>query len=244
MTGRMLASLQFETKPDYEENLSQLTRLCDLAPRGSILLAPEVSLTGFDYANFDAAALFSAKADERLALASQNNKSIITTMIEKEGNSFYNVAKVFHRGALVHTQAKHKLFTLGDETRFFTAGTQEAIKIFELDGIKVALLICFELRFTDLWEKIKGADLILVPAQWGKIRTEHFKTLTKALAIANQAYIIASDASNEDTTGCSAVITPFGETHYNGNALMQTLPFDPKLLQKMRRYIDIGFFHG
>ena len=243
MTGRQLVSLQFETDSDYQKNLDTLLLLAKTTAAESIILAPEVSMTNFDYPNFHEAAAFSKHIDTALLEASCD-RTIVTTMIELHEEKFYNVAKVYHHKKIIHTQAKHKLFVIGDERKYFTAGNKEAIKIFEIDGIKVAILICFELRFTDLWQQLLGADLILVPAQWGKIRTEHFKALTKALAISNQCYVIASDAANEDTTSASAIITPFGETYSNHTALIQTLGFDKKVIDTMRRYIDIGLTNG
>ena len=238
-TGRPLLSLQFETTPNYEDNLQTLLKLCGIALDNSIILAPEVSLTGFDYPNFSQAAAFTSQADIALLVASAN-KTITTTMIEQEDEKFYNVAKVYHHGKIIHRQKKHKLFTIGDERKYFTAGDKEAIQIFEIEGLKVAILICFELRFSKLWQQILGADIIMIPAQWGKIRSEHFKTLSTALAISNQCYVIASDASNVDTSSESAIITPFGERFSNQTALIQSLGFEDKIVKKMRKYIDIG----
>jgi predicted amidohydrolase len=214
MTGRQLASLQFETTSNYQKNLDTLVSLANTTAKDSIVLAPEVSVTNFDYPNFSQAAAFTKEIDTALLEASRD-KTIITTMVEEHEGKYYNVAKVYHYGNIIHTQAKHKLFVIGDERKYFTAGPKEGIKTFEIDGLKVAILICFELRFSELWQQILGADLILVPAQWGKIRAEHFTTLTKALAISNQCYVIASDAANADTTSESAIITPFGETFKN-----------------------------
>lgn len=242
-TGRPLVSLQFETTPDYEKNLDTLTSLCHASPEQSIILAPEVSITGFDYKNFIEAGKFSQNIDAILKKASKD-RTIATTMIEERNGKFYNVAKVFHHGKIIHTQAKHKLFTLGDERKHFSAGLKDEIKIFDIDGIKIALLICFEIRFSELWQQILGADIILVPAQWGKIRADHFVTLTKALAISNQAYVIASDASNSDTTSESGIITPFGESFRNQTAMIQALGFKGEVIKKMRRYIDIGLDNG
>lgn len=242
-TGRPLVSLQFETTTDYQKNLDTLLSLCEATAEKSIILAPEVSVTGFDYEHFKEAAHFSKTIESALQTASKN-KTITTTMIELIDEKFYNVAKVFHDGNIIHTQAKHKLFTLGDEQKHFSAGSQDEIKIFEIDGIKIALLICFEIRFSQLWQQVLGADIILVPAQWGKIRADHFVTLTKALAISNQAYVIASDASNSDTSCESGIITPFGETFRNQIAMIQTLGFKSEIIKKMRRYIDIGLNNG
>jgi omega-amidase len=238
-TGRVLASLQFETTSDYEANLTTLSSLASTLTPNSIILAPEVSITGFDYEHFDEAAEYAKTIDKELLTISKD-RTIITTMIEKEEGNFYNIAKVYHHGTIIHRQKKHKLFTLGDERKYFSPGEQKDIISFDIDGVKVAILICFELRFTELWLQLKGADIICVPAQWGHLRAEHFTSLYVALAISNQCYVIASDANNEDTTSKSAIITPFGKTFSNQTSMIQSLGFNRKEIQKMRKYIDIG----
>ena len=72
-----------------------------------------------------------------------------------------------------------------------------------------------------------------------KIRAQNFQSLTNALAIMNQCYVMASDASNEDATGLSGIITPFGEEHRNSTHLL-CHPFERQSITKMRRYLDIG----
>ena len=74
----------------------------------------------------------------------------------------------------------------------------------------------------------------------GEIRAEHFKTLTKALAIMNQCYVVASDSANEECTGLSAVISPQGEAHYNGNTPCLERTYSKKEIALMRRYMDVG----
>jgi omega-amidase len=96
------------------------------------------------------------------------------------------------------------------------------------------------LDFTELWEKIKGADIIAIPAMWGSLRKEHFESLTKSLAIMNQCYVIASDSANEDCARGSGIITPFGEELRDDNSESITQKFDKTLITKMRRYLNIG----
>jgi predicted amidohydrolase len=96
---------------------------------------------------------------------------------------------------------------MNDERKYFKAGEIEDIKVIKLGELKIASLICFELRFTELWEKLKGADIIFVPAMWGTLRKEHYETLTKALAIANQCFVVASDSMSAKTvTQVSSII--------------------------------------
>jgi predicted amidohydrolase len=204
-----------------------------------LILAPEVCLSGFDYENLDRACEFSKHATQEIKKLS-NKKTIILTMIEKHDHDVLNVAKVFKDGEVIHTQAKSKLFKLGDEHKFFSSGDEDEIAIFEVDGIKVAILICFELRFKSLWQKLEGADLILVPSWWGKIRGENFRALTQALAVMNQCYVVASDSNNKDCSGIISIITPFGDQKIKRNESCLKAPYDAKEVKKMRKYLDVG----
>ncbi len=237
-TSRRLCTLRFETCEHYETNLARLLRSLQECGPGSITLAPEVCLTGFDYKNFEAAAHFSTKALDVLCSHS-SACTLILTVIEKEGTAYYNSAKVIHHGKIVHEQRKSLLFKLGDEDRYFSAGNESDVICFDLDGIRMGILICFELRFKRLWQQLEGADIIAVPSRWGRIRAQNFQSLTNALAIMNQCYVMASDASNDDATGLSGIITPFGEEYRNGAELL-CHPYEPRIITKMRRYLDIG----
>ena len=232
-------SLQFKTKNNFEKNLKKLKSLLEATPKHSIVLAPEVSLTGFCYDRFDEGVEFSLKAINEIRELT-GDKIFAITILEKINGEYFNVLKVFHNKRLVYTQKKHKLFPLGDEHKYFSAGKEEDIKIFEIDGIKFAVLICFEIRFSPLWERVKGADVILVPAMWGSLRREHFETLTKALAISNQCFVIASNSANSDMLRGGGIITPFGNVYKSYDKNVISAEVDLKEIKKMRKYIDVG----
>ena len=236
---RPVATLRFATLPDYTTNLDTLVTALESLPSNAVVVAPEVCLTGFDYEHFDAAAAFAQKALERL-LALPGEQILVLTMIERREDGIYNVAKVLHRGRVVHEQAKVKLFKLGDEHSHFSPGSEEEIVPFEIEGIRLGILICFELRFKSLWQQLEGCDIIAVPAQWGRLRSEHFVTLSEALAVMNQCYVLASDAANEETSGQSGIISPFGAVQRNGNVLCLEGEYSQKEVQRMRRYLDVG----
>jgi omega-amidase len=168
------------------------------------------------------------------------NKTLILTMLEKRDGQVFNILKVFHKGKLVHERAKARLFRFGDEHKYMSEGRDEDIITIELDGVKVALLICFELRFKELWRRAEGADVIAVPSWWGVLRTEHFKTLTQALAVMNQCYVVASDCANEECTKMSGIISPQGVVQRNGNKPCLELTYSKKEIALMRRYMDVG----
>jgi len=216
-----------------------LLKLINQTSDNSLIVAPEVCLTSYDYDNFEEVLDFAPIAIEEIKKAS-HNKIIILTIIERRDGEVFNFAKVFHNGKVVYERAKAKLFRFGDEHKYMSEGSDEGIKIIEVDGIKIAIFICFELRFKDLWQKSEGADVIAVPSWWGVLRTEHFKSITQALAIINQCYVVASDSLNEECTKMSGIITPMGEVQRNGNRACLEVPYEKKEIEIMRRYMDVG----
>ena len=243
MTGReneyKLCSLLFETTPDYNANLQTLLKLVNEASEKSLIVAPEVCLTAYDYDNFDAVLEFASVANEAIKKASYN-KIIILTIIEKKKGEVFNFAKIFHNGEIVYERAKARLFRFGDEHNYMSEGGDEDIKIVEVDGIKIAIFICFELRFKELWQKSEGADVIAVPSYWGVLRTEHFEVITQALAIINQCFVVASDSLDAECTKMSGIIGPHGKVERNGNKPCLEVTYNKKEINVMRRYMDVG----
>ncbi|WP_198305631.1 carbon-nitrogen hydrolase family protein [Arcobacter vandammei] len=234
-----LFSLQMQTTNDFEENLQTLKDLINSCTQNSIILAPELAIVGFAYTKMQKASEFSKKAIEELKELSQNKIIAITTII-KEDDKFFNRLFIFHNKKIVHTQDKIKLFPLGDEDKFFTPAKEQNIKIIEINGIKIATLICFELRFPTLWEQIKGADIILNPAMWGVKRKEHYESISKALALVNQCFVVASNSANSNMAKGSAIICPFGEVIKDDSKTILEADFDKNEILKVRKYIDIG----
>lgn len=234
-----LVSLQFYTSDDFEKNLINLQNQILSIEVGSIILAPELCLTGYAYDKLDEAVMLSAKAIPLLKKLSLN-KTIALTLITKSPRKHLNTLYIFHKGEIIHTQSKHELFVMNEEKKHFKAGDIEDIKVVKIGELKVATLICFELRFTKLWEKIKGADIILVPAMWGSLRKDHYETLTKSLAIVNQCYVCASDSANVTCAKSSGIISPFGEEFRDDTKDIIELNIDLKEIKKMRKYLNVG----
>lgn len=234
-----LSSLLFETTSNYKTNLQTLLALVDKTPKKSLIVAPEVCLTGFDYDNYESALSIAPVATEALKKASKN-RIIVATMLERSGGEIYNIAKIFHNGEVLYQRAKARLFRFGDEHKFMSEGSGEDVEIIEVDGIKIGVLICFEIRFKEFWQKLEGCDVIAIPSWWGVLRTEHFKVLTQALAIMNQCYVVTSDSQNEECTKMSGIITPHGDDKRNENRACLEIKYDEKEIIKMRRYMDVG----
>ena len=239
MISKKIYSLQIKTKQDFSENLQAILQVVKSSEEGSVILTPELALSGFCYQKMDKADEFSKVATQELLEASIEGRTIITTMIEKKNHKFYNNLKVFHNGELIHKQAKHELFLLGEEHLHFASGGLNEMIPFKIGDMTCGALICFELRFIDLWKRLSGVEVIFVPAQWGKARKEHFETLCKALAIANQCFVIASGGANLQMAKSSAIITPYGKVYADDEAEVISHTIELDEVEKMRKYINI-----
>ena len=82
-----------------------------------------------------------------------------------------------------------------DEARVLTAGEQSvAFDLPSQDGHtwRVALSICYDLRFPELYRELK-ADLLLVPSAFTHTTGQaHWEVLLRARAIENLAYVLAA----------------------------------------------------
>ena len=230
------AVLQLPSKIRYQDNLDKLLELIKENQDKQIIVAPEVYLTAYDYEHLTTAAKFSAKA-LKILKSEVNEQIVVITLILEEGDYFINQAVVIHKHKIVYKQNKVKLFKLGDEDLYLMAGKKKKMQPFEIDGIKYALLICFELRFKDLWKQIEGADVVFIPARWGLARKKHLEILSAALAVMNQCYVLLSNSSDPDMASSSAIISPNGSVILDDSKEVIESTIDFREIKKMRRYI-------
>ena len=239
-TFKELVSLQFSYDNfAFEKNFKKLSSLVKKAPTNSIICAPELCLSNFCYDNMFKAADFSTKIEKEL-LKLTKNKTLCLSMVEYENGNFYNRAKFIQNEKIIYQRDKYELFKLGKEDSYFTPGKKNDIKIFKANGIKYAILICFELRFVELWKQIQGADIILIPSLWATARKKHLQILSNALSLLNQCFVIVSNSANEDMAKNSSFSSPFGEFCKNDRKSLILKEINLKEIKKMRRYIDIG----
>ena len=134
-------------------------------------------------------------------LSKKYNLNIIGGFIEEDKGYYYNSAFVVNKkGDLVTVYRKNHMFTQSAEPDFYTSGNE--IRVFELDGIKCGIYICFDIRYPRLFEAYKkqGVDLMFGIYAWpkGRSKKDIFKFLIKARAHENQFFITAVDQAGKD----------------------------------------------
>jgi deaminated glutathione amidase len=82
---------------------------------------------------------------------------------------------------------------------------------------RIALSVCYDVRFPELYRSLGAFDLMLVPSAFTvPTGTAHWETLLRARAIENQAYVVApaqggTHEGGRRTYGHSMVVDPWGE---------------------------------
>jgi len=231
------AALQMPNLIPYQRNLDRLLTHLDRLGDHDIILAPEVSMTDYDYDNLSSAAAFGREVEAALRERVGRQALGLTLLTAHEDGHYTNDAVVIHNHRVVHRQSKHKLFVLGEEDKHLSAGSVDAVQLFEVDGVRYGVLICFELRFKELWRRLEGADVILVPSQWGMPRKRHLEILAPALAVMNQAYVVVANSAKEGMASSSAIYSPNGGVVMDDMRPVLSAEVDLGLLKKMRRYI-------
>jgi predicted amidohydrolase len=113
----------------------------------------------------------------------------------------------------VHRYRKIHPFTYGGEHEKYAAGATPVTV--DVEGVRCSLFVCYDLRFADeFWQCAAGTDLYVVPANWPEARREHWRTLLRARAIENQAYLIGCNrvgkAGKLNHLGDSVILDPLG----------------------------------
>ncbi|MBT3635323.1 MAG: carbon-nitrogen family hydrolase [Opitutae bacterium] len=123
----------------------------------------------------------------------------------------------------------------------------DRVDVFALGGFQACPLICYDLRFPELFRigMQKEANLFIVIACWPKIRIEHWITLLKARAIENLSYVIGINRVGSDPNlvygGRSLIIDPKGEILTDGGEeeSVVEVEIDPKFVEQWREEFPV-----
>ncbi len=160
-------------------------------------------------------------------LAKELGVTLIVPMYEKLGKKFYNTAVVFNRAGK-EIGKYHKIHIPHDpgfyEKEYFEHG-QQGYKIFQVDSVKFAVLICYDQWFPEAAREVrlKGAEIIFYPAAVGDIIGykpegdwhDAWETIQRGHAIANSLYVAAVNRTGREGRiqlfGQSFIADPFGK---------------------------------
>lgn len=212
--GICQTDMKFENK---EYNLAVSERyVADCQSKGAMLvLFPEMSMTGFTMepekvCEEEDGITYRVMAD----YAGKYRVKIGYGYVSRKNGGFYNTYVIIdEEGRVICSYDKIHPFSYAGEDRHYKKG--DRLGFCEVDGITICPLICYDLRFPELFTAASAkADLITVAANFGGPRDGHWQTLLKARAIENQIFVAGINRVGEDVAtyykGHSMVVGPRG----------------------------------
>lgn len=211
-TGLELSFLQLDASKPVSSRLSEVGERVLQVP-GDLVVLPEMFATGF---RTDAAAV--AQPMDGAVVASmrewavRSRKAVAGSVAVADGGGFRNRMLFVRPSGEISWYDKRHLFRPGGETDSFRPGNRR--EVVEFRGIRFLLLVCYDLRFP-VWSRCRGDyDVILCSAAWPESRCDVWRTLLRARALENQAWVVGVNFAGADAAGryagSSAIIDCFG----------------------------------
>lgn len=181
-------------------NLARITSAVDEAAAAGAIVAvlPEAAVTGYAFASLDEALPVARRAGAVAAeviagLAESRRMTVICGTLEAQGDEVFNTALIATPDGRRYTYRKMHLPFLGVD-RFATPGP-EPPSVIEVGGLRIGVLICYDLRFPEAARVcgLDGADLIALPTNWPVGVDFHPGIFAPARATENHCYLLACD---------------------------------------------------
>jgi len=218
--------LQIESTKDKEKNLKKLEEMTKNSS-ADVIVTPEYFM--YNPTGDPAEEIYENSEDESgefiervKEIAKARNTNILVTVFSRaERPKAYNEAVLLsNEGKILLRYRKTHLFdALGYRESDFLIQGKEPSPVVEVKGVKIAVAICYDLRFPELFRTyaLAGAELILVPSGWyrGDMKEEMLSFLGRARAHENTLFLVVANQYGKDFPGRSAVFGPMGEIIYD-----------------------------
>ena len=183
---------------DPAANCAQLEeKLAGLAGQTDVIVLPEMFATGFSMTE-SGAEIGRGPALQWMQLqANRLGALVVGSLKVKHGTSFYNRLYAVEPSGSYTAYDKRHLFRMGGEHEIYQAGDQQVIVSYK--GWKLALFICYDLRFPVWSRNVDMAyDAAIFVANWPAPRANAWRTLLQARAIENLCYVIGVNRVGTD----------------------------------------------
>lgn len=209
----------------------------------TLIVLPEMFATGFSMNEAITAEEPGGETESFLrALAAETGCCVLGGLIVRQNGAPRNQAlAISPQGEILARYTKQRPFSPAQEDITYPAGDQAVV--FDWGGFRIAPLICYDLRFPELFRAAaaQGATLFAVIANWPAPRHTHKTILLQARAIENQAFVVGVNRAGRDPfheyAGQSIVIDPqggiLGQAGSGEECLL--LDLDPKDALEWRR---------
>lgn len=194
---------------DVPANLGRFDEKIRSAPEGGVILLPEMFVSGcmmvqqspeIAVAEKQRVARRFPEVCSRMSDWASGKNAVVagSTVYGEDGRYFNRMIVAFPDGSFRYYDKRH-CFRMGGESEHFSPGCRQLV--FEFRGVRIAAFICYDLRFPVWSRNTAGYDLAVYAANWPESRREVWKTLLKARAIENQAFVAGVNCVGTDNSG-------------------------------------------
>ena len=201
---------------DVKKNVDNAIKLIEKND-ASLMVLPELFNTGYNFKNKKEVLEVSEKIPDGYTTNSlkdyteDTDKTIVFGLSEKSDGGLYNSLGIVSKGEYIGKYRKIHLFL--NEKDFFLPGDL-GFKIFEIDGIKIGTMICFDWFFPESTRtlSLNGADILCHPAN---LVMPYCPEAMKTICLQNKVYSITSNRVGEERglkfIGQSQIVGPDGK---------------------------------
>ena len=190
---------------DKYANLEQLGRnIKNVSDETDLIVLPELFTTGF-MVDGNTSELAERNTGETIKylkdLSSYYNVAIAGSFLAATASQLYNRAFFLEPNDEEVFYDKRHLFTMSGEQNVYNRGVTQA-PVFRFRGMNIKLIVCYDLRFPVFCRNVNNSyDVLLVVANWPKVRLNAWKTLLQARAIENECYVCGVNRCGTDPKG-------------------------------------------
>lgn len=167
-------------------------------PKVDVIIFSEMFMTGFVTDPEKVADRDGRNISHMIDIARELDAAVVGSVIVERDKEYRNRMYFITPDADVMWYDKHHLFSIGGEAEKFTAGQERTVV--EWRGVRYLLEVCYDLRFP-VWSRQRGDyDAIIYSALWPKARREVWRTLLRARAMENQAYVFGVNRIGAEPT--------------------------------------------
>lgn len=195
---------------------------------------PELFATGYTFVSKKEAVSLAESQDGKTAqflinIAQSTGAIVIGGFIEKEGEKIYNAAMMVSHNRVIGSYRKIHLYY--KENLWFSPG-DKPLKIYDIDGVKVGIMICFDWIFPET-ARILGllrADIIAHPSN---LVLPYCQKAMITRCLENRVFAITSNRIGEEKRG---------EDHFKFTGKSQITSYNGDILSSApedKNYVDI-----
>jgi omega-amidase len=198
-----------------EANCEHITKmLIDENSQSDLIILPEMFNSGF---TLDATKVAESMTGDTVAwmkqLSADQNAAVTGSLVIRDNGINYNRMVIAYPDGQCQWYDKKHLFRMANEHQRYGSGDERVI--IKWRDWRIALYVCYDLRFPVWCRNQNDTDLMLFVASWPAARAFPWQTLLRARAMENLCYVcgvnrIGTDANDILYQGDSGVIDMAG----------------------------------